>query len=1462
MSASSDENPGAEAVFLLTTKMTRKESSSPSLRIGVDFGFRFTGLALMDGARVLARVVATHRTGKADISQTLKERRANRAMRRRARSRRKRLRDFRALLKEIKIPAVLPALDEKTKALPGNRLYAVAHWRGWDYAELVELLMEEADDNPKSTAKVREVDNFLKRQNVFPVPDRLLKQGKKPTRGKGKTDNFFRAQTQAWEEAENARQQNRLREADAETEADLTRWVELQTSCLGGLADAFHDALDAEKKAEENPGDETLAAAAEENRDKAEALRELLDGEGEDKVSQISEWIDGRLDLVFDGELPEDKRDMLRGEIMVRLGLDDGRKLHRDGKLYAPNRNRHRAKALNELGEKLRLILRDEGREGEYKEWRKRAEKILTRRQRPQKANNRNPGKCPAVGEKTGVRCGNNLPRRDKPEIRRLLFEIAARQMNIRPEGAMESRKLTEDELRDLLACADFDKGEIDGKKWREFFVRLPTPPAKRDEDGEELRAMRDQLRDIVRSGKKNRTALCKKHMRETLQLLKEDKTESPRWSALHGRRILGRADAKPALLHRADAICAETRRMLAAARFPNPRKAPVVHVGVESARFDIASLSANEGRKMKKSAYGKKRGRPRRDMARAQDWLCILCGEKMDANVTVDHIFARARRGGDSHKNRAAMCAACNTRKWKFGEVQLHPDALNALAKNGQDAKAAFLQALAARGEKAASEVNLAAAQTTMFGAQIVRGMLAEELIGDLHKPENAKKMTAMFPVQRAADLARVREAWFPNINRQKRALRARKASEDEKKKKLCVDLCVDDEPEEVPGTLQNSETPLPSCVRVSAPGKLRIEPAPGRECVCTLWLEEERRETVTLQDGKEHAINLRRKGIQGKLAAANGEADREKWPFEILSREDGILTLRARDSGPCELLFNGRLLRVIVRPAKNDPVRDYHHAVDAVVAAAQIDWGKIAHMAADARKRNAKANDEFNLQLQNAKPLDANGDPFPDSAPPEGDDQWLLPDRVSETGSKRAKTKREPLGLWKDPKNPDAPEILIQRCRLDRIARKDLNAIIPPADEIRQALEAAWREVGKMPEETRKQFVNATGSGEGRREFLSDQWFLQKRREAWDIVNALPPERRAEAVRVRRERDGGETEFIREQWFRENWKNRAAMFADPLRVRSVPLEVGRNVAQKKIAALTRKELARIPDSHAAERSALDAAFQNPQAVLPGKQPEKDRLNPEWLAALDEKDILHPDNTAAVPMQKNVAQKKIAKLTREELARIPDSHAAARSALGEAFQNPQAVLPGKQPETDRLNPEWLAALDEKNILHPDKTAEVPVRKKPEEDDDDRINPRDRAFAIQRRGATHRFDRVENWGETVLWKKPDGSLHFARRRPPFYRNRHNCEWETEKGEDGKWKEKKPEAADEIIAHFKRGDQVQIAGDGKTPGEEGLWRVVKLDKGGATLAPLDDDAHRNLPDGQRVKNKKWGALRPA
>ena len=1327
--------------------MPRKQSPPPSLRIGVDFGFRFTGLALLDGARVVERAVIQHRTGPTDISNTLKTRRGNRAMRRRARSRRKRLRDFRALLKEMGMPAELPALDEAAKKRPGNLLYGVAHWRGWDHTPIGELLMAESDDGlPSVTAKVRETDDFLKRQSVAEVPASRLKHGRKPIRGKGESSRSFAKRTADWESA-GAALENGERPG-----ADLLRWTELQTSCLGGLVDAVREARDAAKLAEKT-GDDRDIAAAEDAADAARKLRGRLEDSGE-----IPTWIGERLDAVFapDRELSDRERDELRGEMMVRLGLDDGRELHRAGKLYAPNRNRHREKAIGELREKLGDILRRAGRGDEYEKWRVRAESILQRPQRPQKIGNRNPGKCRAVDAQSRMRCPNNVPRRDKPEVRRTLFEIEARQMNIRPEGAAESRKLREDELRDLLACVDFQGAEIDGDKWRAFFKRLPTPPAKRDEDGEELRAKRDQLRDIATSRGKGRTALCNEHMDEKRKLLRDGETESDRWADLHGERVLSRADAKPSLLHRTDKICDEVRRMLARAGHPDPKAAPVVHVGVESARFDIAALSSAEGRKLKKSAYGKKRGRPRAALARAQGGLCIFCGETLGANMTVDHVFAQARGGGDAHKNRAAMCAACNTQKWKFADVRLNDDAMAALEKHDPP-KAAFLKTLRGRDAPLAAEVNLAAAQATMFGARVLRGALAEALIGDIAAPENAEKMRRVFPVQRAADLARAREAWFPLINKQKRALRARKLTDDEKKNNSGgADLHIGDDPVEVPAVLQNPDDPnIPACVSRSKAGHLKIIPAPGKECAATLWLKHDDIQTLTVlppdsrkkrgrwtvvaeADDEQCEVNLREQKVWGKLAAVDGEPDRDKWPFTV-SRGGGILRVHSRRAGTYALLFSGRPFRVVVRPAKDDNIREYHHAADAIVAAANADWEKIARMARDARKRGNSANAAFARELQRARPT---GELADDSAPPPEDREWLRAESVSETGKRRAKTKREPLGIWKNPEDgEDGRETLVQRCRLDRITRKELDAIIPAAAKFRDALVAAWKEIDNDAD-LREQFIVAVGSGENKEECISDQWFLQLR------------------------------------------KNHPL---HPSRVRSVPLAVGRNIRQKEIARLTRGDLNRVADSAAQVREALKKAFADPDAV----------------------------------------------------------------------------------SGDRLNPEWLRSLNEKHILHPTRNAKVPMTAKKKTNDDDRMHPRDRAFVVVRRGVDHHFDRVENWAEAVLWKNPDGTLEFARRRPPFYRNHRNAEWERRDGDDENGNpppEKSIPDDAEKVAVFRRGDAVVIVGSDQIKpaikAERGRWRVKKLDRKGATLTALDDNARQNLPAEKAEKFKNYRALRRA
>ena len=890
--------------------MTGQTTSPAALRIGVDFGFGFTGVALMDGARVLSYRVLKHRAGELDISSALQTRRENRAMRRRARSRRKRLRDFRALLKEMGIPAILPATTERDKNRPGNRLYAIAHWRGWDYASIAELLMSEAGDKPpKTTSKVREIDRFLKEQGVFPLSAQNLKQGTQPTpnRKRGETDRSPSLQKRRaeWQRAGQALA-NGQRPA-----ADLLRWVEPKTSCLGALAKAFQAAHNAAKKAANNPADEDLASKSLAASEQADELRKRLE---DGKLSDISGWIKERLEDVFAPAqtLPQDKCDELCGEIMARLGLDDGRKPHREGKIYSPHRNRHRDTAMEQMHQRLREILQELDRADEYKTWKKRTESILCKRQRPHSIDNRGPGKCSALDAATGIRCRHNVPRKNKPEVRRLLFEMAARQMNVLPEeeGIMEWRKLTKAELDRLRACVDFENGRIDEKAWRDFFKSLPTPPAKRDEDGETLATMRDQLRGIACTDSKGRTELCKIHMQERLHLLRNNKTRSDRWQALHGERILGRADAKPALLYRIDTILSELRRMLAEAGFPDPRQAPIDHIGIESARFDIAALSSAEGRKLKKAAYGKKRGRSRHSMATAQGGLCILCGETMGADSTVDHIFARAHRGGDSHKNRAAMCAACNTRKWKLNQGRLNQKAMDKLRENEPE-KAAFLQAMAERKEDLAAETNLAAAQTTMFGAKVLRGALAEMLIGDLDRPDTIKKIQRLAPRQRAADLARAREQWFPVINRQKRALRADRVSGD-----AGLTMNVGDKPAEIKASLEDPQKRLPECVSIPAPGTIKIDPI--TECVKTLWLAHEHREDLELTEGREYEIGLRQKKIYGKLAAVDGTTDSRNWPLETLHRSDGILHLRARRTGKCTLLFSGRPHRIVIRPAE----------------------------------------------------------------------------------------------------------------------------------------------------------------------------------------------------------------------------------------------------------------------------------------------------------------------------------------------------------------------------------------------------------------------------------------------------------------------------------------------------------------------------------------------------------------
>ena len=420
-------------------------------------------------------------------------------------------------------------------------------------------------------------------------------------------------------------------------------------------------------------------------------------------------------------------------------------------------------------------------------------------------------------------------------------------------------------------------------------------------------------------------------------------------------------------------------------------------------------------------------------------------------------------------------------------------------------------------------------------------------------------------------------------------------------------------------------------------------------------------------------------------------------------------------------------------------------------------MDWAAIARLAADARQRNFNANQAFKDALREAKPLAADGHPFKDEAPPQDGADWLRPASAPKGGTKRSKTKREPLGFWRDPDNPDAPEILVQRCRLDRLARKDLGRIIPAAARVREALEACWAQIDGNPD--LYEFVNDN-------EYLSDRWFMHQRREA---LKALSPEERAEFLHEH----GDGRKVISAKWFHNDWPARAHLYLDPLRVRSVPLDIGSSIRQNGIASLTEKDLGKIADSAAKVREALQAAFRQPEAVKDGK------LKPEWLQSLDDKHILR--RTPRVPMQR---------------------------ASG-----------GK-----------------------------------------RMNPRDRVFTINRRGTSFHFGREEDWHKVICWETPDGKRDFARRRPPFYINSRNAEWET-KQQGGKWAEKKPPADAKVVAEFKRGDAVRI--DKKGQAMPGIWQITELNKGGATLAPLDGVAYNYMRNRKEETIKKsYNFLRPA
>ena len=1003
--------------------MSEASKSVPArgLQIGADFGPGHTGVALLDGGNaVLAREVLAHRT---DVSDSLKSRRESRALRRRAKSRKARLRNFRALLAEMGIP---PRPDRPPEFV-GNRLYALAHRRGWDYSTLEEILADESGDQPRETETVRLADDLLKEK----VPPQRLEALDGPAR----SPEIRKKQEEAAE----------ILKAGKRPEG-LFRHVKLRETCLGEFAALLRAAREAED------GDDEDAAA--QNREAAERLREKLR-----TLKGVPEWLDERLDIVFGGEAPAEIRAEMRGHILALLGLENRRAAFESGIDYRPHNSRRRGKALEELEE----TLKDNG----LGEWLPRARAVLNRQLRKKRFKNRAPGKC--------VACGLNLPLRVK--VRRLLFEIEALQMRVRPDG--EAPNLRPEEAAELLRLVNFRKGKIrDREKWAEFFARFPKPPRKTDDEDDEPRTKPAQLRAVAEGPMEGRVpGLCRNCLMKKAALLKIPRDDRggewrEKWNALSGERVLGLQDAAPSLRQKVERVCARVARMLKDAGFPNPREAPVARIGVERAAFDIVAASSASGRRPKKSEYGKKRRHGPAELLRRQGGLCIYCGTPPGANLTVDHFVPRASGGGDSHKNRLAACMACNIQKGNLGGIQFAPDALAALRENDPD-KAGHLE----KNKGKLSADNLSAPQQTMLGVKILRGELARLVFGETALAADKKK----FPVIRARDAAALRRFWFPQIARKKAALRAENSDN-------ALVVRPGEKPKRVSGKIDPAQD-RPEFVREES-GKIVIAPREGQdhEGVYNLQLEEVREWKIP--SGRPLEINLKEKKIRGRLAAVNGKdpaAPGLPVQWEI---QDRILTLRARTRTVARLVFIRRL-RIVVPPKKDAPVRKYHHAVDAVVVAADKKWDQIVRLARDPDRRTARAKKLLNASGRPKGPLAA------DAVPPDDSEPWLVEDKPDKSGPKRPRFKANPVRRARAHRFPkgggEARETaeFTRRVPLDKLGRKRIPAIPDSAAAIREALAAAWREIDQMPPEERQNSVAKIPGGD---EAIAAAWLLKR--------------------------------------------------------------------------------------------------------------------------------------------------------------------------------------------------------------------------------------------------------------------------------------------------------------------------------------------------------------------------------
>ena len=1214
-----------------------------TFRLGIDFGYAYTGIALLDSKnKVLDFKVLKHRT---DISKTLEKRRGNRAQRRRKLSKIRRLRDFYSLLKGMGIePKNARPGDhatEREKASLGNRLYALAHYRGWDYASLLDHLITYPEDKaPKRPPIIKEIDQMLVQE--FQAPCDFNEQGRRKHKNESPAD-YTKAQENAKKEFDKKNTENNLRFSDK-----TIPFIEIKTTCLGELYEKACKLHDLKKKLEKNP---SLEQEVSEQESSYENLRAKLENA---ELDDIDQWIKDRLKAVWQSKSPVKKDDIVL-RILTRLGLQAGERLFDKGKIYRPHRNRHRNEMLSDLEslmkvacgsadttiferelnntykrlskskfnqkktifsekditkdweEQIALVcqkadeisrhIQSKGKtqisSQEIKEaWIKSAKKILNREYRKKRFDNRNSmGKCPALADK-GIRCGKNVPKKAKEEIRKWQFEIELRQMNVRRADEREE-KLNDGEIKKLMDKMAF-KTKMDEPTKRSnreaiknFFTTKEgdryIPPAKN-----KARGKKDILRDIACGEQAGRAVFCKSHLEKKLHLIKAGETQSKNWARLHEERILNLQDsAPPSVRQKVQKTVKLIRKML---RRAGADYSQIEHIGIETARFDISSLAQAEGKKLKKSPkrYQESAGGDKASLREDQGDQCLFCGESLIADAHIDHLFPKIKGGGNIILNKVIGHSICNINKHKY-KAPLNREVLAVIQKNNPKKYNFIQKRLESNG--GLPEDMLSVPQHTMFGSKLLKGALIEEL------GFSKDKTNSIFPTIGGKEVSCLRSFWFPFMHWQKTAIRKKsqyKVNADElyslklkkqsatipfkkaslnRKEKSLKELKLDPElfdgelsfcridnrgekwlaikkDESIDKSLKKENIDL----KKKNPFDYKITGTPKKENIGLnrFALRNDKSDKFFLELVKfEQDKDKKQKSLYNKIFKINKEV---KIPLkDLLSKDKKIIKLLKYPNTNIKIEFSKKdkksgqdwlkiergnligipeisyrenntayipwadlsfinnsknfieklrikthiaekVIPITVEPKKDDSIREFHHALDAVILASKADWGMIGRLNRDmrersynerikmysqARQKNAPQFEILSSDKEGLRSCKLRKDNKGNLLAPVKFNNWYIEDKQNQRKLEFSKTNTEPLRIIKDKPMKKEP--------LEKIARKNIKKI--QSKKIKKALEQAWEEIDKLKDEEKKLYTE----GKGQEQKILQDWFLK---------------------------------------------------------------------------------------------------------------------------------------------------------------------------------------------------------------------------------------------------------------------------------------------------------------------------------------------------------------------------------